>query len=262
MTRMNISYEPHLALSELVLPPGQEWSPQFAGWITIQISSGNGYWLRQGANRELETGTVLVLAPQSQGQIRASQVNGLSLHFFQVYPRRLVELMTLDEQRVFDPISPRQEPLIKIVAPPNSIVERMKEACASSSRKGVATRLQLLQIFFEVFADKLKAEGHKPQPASDAKERLCDFLKQTPTSELLNISLAELVQITGCTPRHFSRVFRELFGMPFRDKQAELRLAQACKLLATTECKVVDGSLESGYQSLSLFNLMFTGRFG
>jgi AraC-like DNA-binding protein len=68
--------------------------------------------------------------------------------------------------------------------------------------------------------------------------------------------------MTRCTPRHLSRIFRDVVGMSFRDKHAELRLHRACELLATSESKVVDVALESGYQSLSLFNQMFARRFG
>jgi two-component system response regulator YesN len=59
-----------------------------------------------------------------------------------------------------------------------------------------------------------------------------------------------------------SRIFRELVGMSFRDKRAELRLTRARDLLATSKSKVVEVALESGYKSLSLFNLMFTRHFG
>ena len=41
-----------------------------------------------------------------------------------------------------------------------------------------------------------------------------------------------------------------------------MRLALACDLLASTELKILDVALESGFQSLSLFNLMFARRFG
>lgn len=54
----------------------------------------------------------------------------------------------------------------------------------------------------------------------------------------------------------------EVVGVSFRDKQTELRLSRARELLATTKGKIVDVALESGYQSLSLFNLMFSRRFG
>ena len=86
---------------------------------------------------------------------------------------------------------------------------------------------------------------------------------QMPASDLLGLDFSELAQMTRCTPRHLSRIFHEVVGSSFRERHTELRrLARARELLATTESKVVDVAMESGYQSLSLFNLMFTRRFG
>lgn len=262
MARTNSLYEPHLALREVTVPPGGEWSPRLPAWGIIQISSGIGYWLHPKLNRDLETGTVLAHAPNVQGSIRASQLGGLSLHSFLVYPERLVGLMTLSEQRFFEAAAFKEGILPQFLPPSSPVASKMKELCAARNGSGAAIRLQLLQLFFEVFGNELEQEAPKLEVVSDAKARLWVFLKQTPTSDLLHISFTELVQMTRCTPRHFSRVFREVVGLSFRDKQAELRLARACKLLATTESKVVDVALESGYQSLSLFNLMFTRRFG
>jgi transcriptional regulator GlxA family with amidase domain len=50
--------------------------------------------------------------------------------------------------------------------------------------------------------------------------------------------------------------------MSFCDKRAEIRLGRARELLATSKSKVVEVAFESGYKSLSLFNQMFTRRFG
>ena len=262
MAKSNIPYEAPLAVSELTLPPGGEWSPRQPGWVIIQIASGNGYWLHPQSNRDLEAGTVLALGLNLQGSIRASQVRGVSLRHFVVYPERLIGLMTLKEQRFLESAAFREELSIQILPPSSATASRMKELCGGTGARGAAFRLQLLQLFIGIFGHELEQEVRKPEAISDAKERLCAFLKQTPTSELLHISFAELVRITGCTPRHFCRIFRDAVGMSFRDKRAELRLARACKLLATTESKVVDVALESGYQSLSLFNLMFTRHFG
>jgi transcriptional regulator GlxA family with amidase domain len=88
------------------------------------------------------------------------------------------------------------------------------------------------------------------------------LLERTPSAELLEMSFGELARQTHCTSRHLSRLFRELVGMSFRDKRAELRLTRARDLLATSRSKVVEVALESGYKSLSLFNLMFTRHFG
>jgi AraC-like DNA-binding protein len=88
------------------------------------------------------------------------------------------------------------------------------------------------------------------------------FLLETPPAALLDLSFGDLAQLTHCTPRHLSRVFYDLVGMSFREKCGEVRLARARELLATSESKVVDVAFKSGYRSLSLFNRMFTRRFG
>jgi AraC-like DNA-binding protein len=127
---------------------------------------------------------------------------------------------------------------------------------------GSLFRLQLLQVFIAVFGEELNQGPADLPPVADAKQRLLDFLKTTQTSDLINLNFSQLVDISRCTPRHLSRIFREIVGMSFRDKQAELRLTLSCDLLVTTELKIVDVALESGFQSLSLFNLMFARRYG
>jgi len=138
----------------------------------------------------------------------------------------------------------------------------LKELWENGNENGFSFRVQLLQVFTDVLGKELNQPAPTPEVVADAKERLRQILQRTPVSELLGISFSELVQMTRCTPRHLSRIFHELVGMSFRDKQTEIRLARACELLATTESKVVDVALESGYQSLSLFNLMFKEHYG
>jgi len=256
------SYKPHLSVGELSLLPGAEWTPGLPGWSMILVASGSGYWLHPKFNRELATGTVLLRSPREQGSVRASQLGGLSLYYFMVDPERLIGLITLGEQRLFETAQFREELSLRILPPHDPVASRMQELCASRNRSGTLFRLQLIQLFLEPFRSELEQETPHPEGTFGAKERLWELLRQTPASELLHISFSELVQKTRCTPRHLSRIFREVVGVSFRDKHAELRLARACELLATTESKVVDVALESGYQSLSLFNLMFARRFG
>jgi AraC-like DNA-binding protein len=76
------------------------------------------------------------------------------------------------------------------------------------------------------------------------------------------LSFEELTQQMGCTPRHVSRVFSEVVGVSFREKQTEVRLLHARELLATTRAKVLEVAMESGYRSVGLFNLLFKRQFG
>jgi AraC-like DNA-binding protein len=260
--KLNGSYELHLTVRETSLPAGAEWSPQFSSWLMIQIEAGTGYWIHTRQNLALERGTVLVLPPDSDGAILASQVGNLSLSFFGVDPMRLMGLMTVAEQAFFRAAASQQEFSTRVLAPDEALAMKLQESFRDRKQVGSLYRLQLLQIFLAAFGEELSQEPAESQPVADAKQRLSDFLKATQMSQLINLSFSELVEVTRCTPRHLSRIFRDIVGMSFRDKQAELRLTLACDLLVTTELKIVDVALESGFQSLSLFNLMFGRRYG
>jgi len=255
------NYEPHLAVREFSVPPGGEWTPRSPGWSLIQIARGTGYFLQPQSSRELETGTTLLLAGRVQGSIRASQLCGLSLYAFRVIPARLTGLITLGEQDFLEQAAARNDFPIRILPPLNPVAVKMRELCTGGDSNGLLFRLRLLQFFVEAFGNELEQAASNWETA-DARERLRVLLERTPSAELLEMSFDELARRTHCTSRHLSRLFRELVGMSFRDKRAELRLTRARDLLATSKSKVVEVALESGYKSLSLFNLMFTRHFG
>jgi AraC-like DNA-binding protein len=259
--KSNRLYEHHLTVGKCSLRPGAEWEPPLNGWTLIQVSEGAGYCLQPPSNQELETGGVLLITGRTEGVIRASHLNGLSFNSFSVIPARLTGLLTLSEQNFFQTAASRPEFSVKTIPPEDPVAVSMTTLCAGENKGGLLVRLKLLQLFVEIFKKELG------QPASngavaDARGRLRAFLDETPPSELLEMSFNELAQRTNCTPRHLSRIFRELVGISFRNKRAEIRLARARELLATSNSKVVDVALESGYKSLSLFNLMFSRRFG
>lgn len=260
--KVNGSYELHLTVRDACLQGGMEWGARFSNWLMIQVSAGTGYWMHPKQNLQLEPGAVLVVPPGSDGSLRASQMGNLSFCFFCVDPMRLMGLFTLTEQAFFHDAASAEDCLARALPAQHPLAVKLREILRSRKQTGSLYRLQLLQSFIEVFETELAPEIVEPEPNADAKQRLSEFLKTAQTAELINLSFSDLVDVSRCTPRHLSRIFREVVGMSFRDKQAELRLTLACDLLATTELKIVDVALESGFQSLSLFNLMFARRFG
>jgi AraC-like DNA-binding protein len=261
MKKANFVYEPHLVLREHSIAPRGEWKPEFSGLTFIQIRHGTGYFLKSQLNQELSTGTVLLIGANAHGTIRASQIGDFSLIYFNVLPSRLTGLMTLGEQRFLESILASKESSLKIFAPQCSIALRMEELAAGECRGGLGFRLSMLQLLAEVF-DLETGPSQEGAKVSDAGQRLELFLKQTPISDLLEMNFNDLAQMTNCTSRHLSRLFQKLVGMSFNDKRAELRLARAIDLLATSNIKVVDVALESGFKSLSQFNQVFARRFG
>lgn len=254
-------YAPHLAIRDFSVPCGREWLPKLSGWALIQIKSGVGYWMQAQTSSELEPGMIVLVAHPVSGSFRASQLGDLNLHFFNVLPARLTGLITLGEQHSLEKAVSRKEFSRRILSSSHPTAVKMKELCADRNSRGLLFRLNLLQLFVEAFGVELEPPALKPENF-DASERLRVILSEVPSDELLEISFDKLAKLSQCTPRHLGRIFQELVGMSFRDKRAEIRLTRARELLATSDSKIIDVALESGFKSLSLFNLMFARRFG
>jgi AraC-like DNA-binding protein len=258
----NGSYEPQLVVNELALPPGGEWSPQSPGWLIIHVTAGVGYWLHPRLNWELRTGAVVLLSEQIQGCVRASQVGELRLHFFRTEPRKLTGLVSMSDLALMQSAAGDEKLSLRLFPPNAQFSEKVRDLGSEKARNTFPVRVKLLHLFLEVFGGTFQQPHADAAGIFDARERLRQMLKQTTVSELLELSFSELVSKTRCSPRHVSRLFTDLVGVSFREKQAELRLARACDLLATTDSKVVEVAQESGYQSTSLFSALFKKRFG
>lgn len=260
--RVDRSYQQHLVVNEVALAPGREWAPQLRGWAFIYLAYGVGYWLHPRSNHQLPTGAVLVLSDQAQGCFRTSQLGQAVLQYFHIKPERLTGLVTLGDQRFLQNASRQDRFSFRVFAPSDPICERFKQLQDNRHGNNFPRRLKLLEMFIHTFGEEFANEKSEAAPGNDAKVRLTRLLEQMAASDLLEVNFVELAQRMRCTPRHLSRTFHQVVGMSFREKQAELRLIRAQELLATTETKVLEVALESGYQSVSLFNLMFKRRFG
>lgn len=261
MKKKSHLYEPHLTVRELSIPPGGEWVSSSCGWSLAQVCGGSGYCFQAQISRELETGSALLMAGQAKTIVRASQLGEMSLHIFSVIPARLTGLITLGEQDYLKLAAARMKDAIRVFPPNSQMAIKMKELCAGNRSSGLMYRLKLIQLFVEGFDGELEPSAAQ-QEIPDARERLRSLLQKTSPSELVEMSFSELARRTNCTPRHLSRTFHELVGISFSDQRTETRMARARELLATSNSKVVEVALESGYKSLSMFNLVFTRRFG
>jgi AraC-like DNA-binding protein len=255
-------HEPQLVLGQIALAAGSEWEPRLPGWLVVQVSCGVGYWLHRSLNRELETGAMLLFSDQVRGCFLASQVGELHLQFFRVEPSKLTGLITMADQRILESAAGDEKLALRILPPNIDLAGKFKKIGAKETAKTLPARAQMLQIFLEVFAGDFRQAPLDEAEMLDAKDRLRATLNETLVDDVAEIDFSELVNKTGCSPRHVSRLFTELVGVSFREKQTELRLARACELLASTDSKVAVVALESGYQSTSFFNLMFKQRFG
>ncbi|HWX22760.1 MAG TPA: helix-turn-helix transcriptional regulator [Candidatus Binatia bacterium] len=251
-----------LVLKEIVLLPGGEWTPRMPGWSVLHLTRGVGYWMNSRSNHELSGGSVLMLSERGQGLVRASQLGETVFQYFYVQPEKLSGVMTLAEQKLLDEAARKDAFSARLFFPDDPVAENFKRLCQGRSQSNLRTRVQLLELFIHAVENDLNLDAAEPVSDAGARARLEMLLKQMHAADMLDLSFGDLAARVGCCPRHLGRVFQEVVGTSFREKQAQVRLGKAQELLATSKSKVVEVALESGYQSLSLFNLMFKRRFG
>src|SRR5580698_11249084 len=94
----------HLVLQEISLRPSGEWSPG-GGWTDVRAAEGAGYCMQTGSARELNTGDMVVMGPNTAAVFRASQLGVFKLEYFQVLPQCLNGLITVTEWRQLEDAS-------------------------------------------------------------------------------------------------------------------------------------------------------------
>jgi len=268
-----MSVERHLILQEVVLRPSGEWATGGHGWMIVRVVEGSGYWMpggpparsengiQPGGNaRALNPGDGLVTAFNDGGRLRASQLGQLKLEWFTVQPKFLNGLLTVAEWHQLE-TSRSATPVLHFTAS-EPIGQKFAHIGNQTRSEGLTMRCALLQLWASAVAGLLAAPAADAAHASRLRERFRQHIGQMLEAELSGKTLGELAEQLHCSERHFSRLFREEFGVPLRSRQIELRLQHARQLLADSDAKIINVAFDSGYRHLGLFNAMFKKRFG
>ena len=256
-----MTLESHLILQEVKLRPSGEWTPPACGWLVVRISEGVGYHLYGGTAREFKAGDGFATSIGSQFNLRASQLGTLTLEYFSVNPQLLNGVLTVAEGHQLSQAGKEVgERLITFTAT-DPLGQKFSRLVSQSQRESLPARSALLQFWSQVVAGTL-AQPTEAANGQKLHERFRQLVAHMTDVELATHSLTELAAQLHCSERHFSRMFREEFGVPLRARQTELRLQRARQLLADANAKIINVAYESGYRHLGLFNAMFKKRYG
>jgi hemolysin activation/secretion protein/AraC-like DNA-binding protein len=250
-------------LQELTLCPSGEWMPRYPGWFMMRVAEGTGYWLQPGAAaRQLSAGDGLMTMGNSKGALRSSQLGPLKLQFFVIQPQYLNGLLTVAEWHQLEVAPPSPALPVSIFTADQPLAQRFTRLVEQPRRDGLSVRCGLLQLWANAIADMLPAPAVESSGISKLRERFRQLVGRIPEAELSQCSLHDLAGQLHCSERHFTRLFREEFGVPLRAHQIELRLQRARQLLTDPNAKIINVAYDSGYRHLGLFNMMFKRRFG
>ena len=256
-----MALERHLILLELTLRPSGEWTPPASGWTVARIAEGVGYWLHDGTACEFKAGDGFVATSKSRIIIRASQLGQLKLEYFSVQPDFLNGVLTVTEGHQLSQAANGSSARLITFTAAEPLGQKFARLVTQSQRESLPFRSALLQLWSQAIAGAL-AQPLETGHAQKLHARFHQLVAQMSDGELATRSLTELSQQLHCSERHFSRLFRQEFGVPLRARQTELRLQRARQLLADADAKIINVAYDSGYRHLGLFNAMFKKRFG
>ena len=257
-----MKYQSHLALDEFELPPSTEWEAPSQCWCFVRVAQGQGYWLGQGEAREVNAGDVIAIPPARQGLFRASQLSLVRLFYFRFCPDLMSSLLTMSERQHFDRMAAKGSQPIRLLPASHPIAKQFAELCAQAeTQNGLLIRCEMLELVGKTFARDLAPTGKAEAATLSATKRIRVLLEHLTEEEFLNASSDELAAYCGCSPRHFSRLFLQHFGVSLRSRQTEMRLIKARRLLAETDSRVMTVAAACGYRHLGVFNALFKKRF-
>ena len=257
-----MTVERHLVLQEMVLRPSGEWSPPADGWTVLRVAEGAGYFMQGGSARELNPGDGLACNGRASFALRASSLGIVRLEFFLVQPQFLHGVLTVAEAHRLQQADDSAAGQVFIFNANEAIGQKFKHLAAQPNRDSLPVRSALLQMWSQAVGGALTAKPAAAVAGQHLSERFREIIGRMPDAELAICSLTELAGRANCSERHFSRLFREEFGVTLRARQTELRLIRARQLLEDGNAKIINVAYESGYRHLGLFNAMFKRRFG
>src|SRR5215467_9991464 len=217
----------HLRIEEAKLLPGLEWVNNDAAYRFVRVSSGSAYWLDPVKPRAFAEGELVVLAPSARAVIRASQLNDVTLHWFQFAPDLLCGFFTLAERHFFQN---RAAPAngVQFLPSTHPVSQRFRLVVAQRTpNRELAERAELLGIVAAFFDEGITDDPVQVVPATTARDRFQQIISQMPELELIHHTPEQLAHFCGCSTRHFNRLFRHHFGHSPRARQTELRLLKA-----------------------------------
>jgi hemolysin activation/secretion protein/AraC-like DNA-binding protein len=257
-----MAIERHLILQELTLRPSGEWTPQVRGWTIARVAEGGGYWLHDGTARELNVGDGFVVGFNTRPLVRASQLGLFKLQFFTVQPHYLNGVLTVAECHQLETVPDSPSPRFSIFTASEPMGQKFARIVDQPRGDTLSLRCALLQLWSGSVHSFLATPVSESAGGNKLHERFQQLVGKMTEAELAESSLSDLARQLHCSERHFSRLFREEFGVPLRARQIELRLQRAQQLLADSNAKVINVAYDSGYRHLGLFNAMFKRRFG
>jgi AraC family transcriptional regulator, melibiose operon regulatory protein len=153
-----------------------------------------------------------------------------------------------------------------VSAPPSAADRGLLERWLADSDSGDPGRRGVLQLEMEARFHRLALELPRrrtgPHPGADGTGRIARITRFIALHYREPISVADVARGAGLHPKYLMRVFKKQCGVGVWEYLTRLRVSHAQRLLITTDAKVLDVAMESGFSSAAPFYAAFAARTG
>lgn len=120
-------------------------------------------------------------------------------------------------------------------------------------------RSYLIELIIKIFRLYAQINSKNEQHDKMLFDKVISFMKE---HYKYDIKLENLASITFFSRNYFCRKFKECTGMTVFEYIQKLRIEEACKLLKTTNMKIIDISAAVGYNDQKYFSRLFKRHTG
>ena len=228
----------------------------------IDIERTDGRLYRYcGVEYTLSRGDVLFRTPGGTvSSVGAQESYILTLDFSErehvgVYSRNIAgeTQMTADNELIC-----RLQPVIH-PRDTGALLEIYRTLIGVPDRSSSAARSLVLEILHTLNAEISHLEYESVKPGTGAVDTVIAYMLRHLSEPL---SLDALSEVARLEKSYFVRLFRKMTGKTPIEMLVEMRLDHACDLVATTDMKIFDIAIASGYRTPSFFISEYKKRFG
>lgn len=139
-----------------------------------------------------------------------------------------------------------------------TIFRMMRQLLNLTGMDSIILLLKILNILAKSNECHLIAHNHLVSSNTEAEtSRMNKVYGYTMKNFRQKISLYSVADVVNMTRTSFSRYFKTRVNKSFSDFLKEIRIEHACKLLRAEKMNISDIGYESGFQTLSNFNIQF-----
>lgn len=214
----------------------------------------NSHWLRAGD---------LYLVNPMEAHEFLTDGKGALILSIQISPRFLETFLDTRPQvrfqgspRIPDHI-PEKEPLYRILS---ALCVELAHSYLGSQPDHAYRCFSLAAQLFCLLKLRLPGSTEDSTPAQQPDRILAilDYIEENYTRKLL---LEDIAQREGLSMPYLSHLFKDTLGVSFQDYLKEKRFEHACNLIATTQRKILDISISSGFSDVRYLTKLFQERY-